>query len=51
MNERGTWLEVEVGEDSSVHWMGIPPRGFRSGFEQSLAGLGIVVEQEEQTHE
>jgi anaerobic ribonucleoside-triphosphate reductase activating protein len=43
LNDRGSWLEIEYASDGSVHWMGIPPKGFRVAFEQALARVGITL--------
>ena len=45
VQKEGQGIEFEVGPDASLHWMGIPPRGFRSEFEQALAERGILVSQ------
>jgi anaerobic ribonucleoside-triphosphate reductase activating protein len=46
VNDRGTWMEIEYASDGSVHWMGIPPRGFRTAFEQALTRIGITLVKE-----
>jgi anaerobic ribonucleoside-triphosphate reductase activating protein len=39
--ERGSWMELELGADGSMLWMGIPPPGFRSAFEEAMGSQGI----------
>ena len=54
VRERGTWLEVEIDPGGhGVHWMGIPPRGFRERFERQIeaAGIRLPQRQEEPYHE
>lgn len=46
ISQRGTWLEVDVNRRGEVHWMGIPPRGFRTRFEHALADRGIILKTE-----
>lgn len=41
LDDRGTWLEIDVDEDGSLAWSGIPPVGFRAQFEHGLAERGI----------
>ncbi|MDO5581322.1 MAG: 4Fe-4S single cluster domain-containing protein [Planctomycetia bacterium] len=38
MNERGVGIEVEFEHDT-VHWMGIPPKGFRRQLEENIRKL------------
>ena len=41
VHELGTWIEFEFGGDGSLHWMGIPPVGFRKAFELEMTQRGI----------
>lgn len=41
--EQGSWVEFELDEEDSLHWMGIPPLGFRAAFEQQLERVGVLV--------
>jgi anaerobic ribonucleoside-triphosphate reductase activating protein len=43
IKERGTWIEFEMDEKDSLHWMGIPPLGFRKAFENQLDRIGVLV--------
>lgn len=43
VQERGSWIEFELDEQDSLHWMGIPPPGFRAAFEQRLDRIGVLV--------
>ena len=43
VQERGSWIEFEMDEEDSLHWMGIPPLGFRTAFEQQLDRIGVLV--------
>jgi anaerobic ribonucleoside-triphosphate reductase activating protein len=44
IDDRGVGMEVEVGSDGSVHWMGVPPLpGFRKAFERTLRGRGVIL--------
>jgi len=43
VEERGSWIEFEWDAQESLHWMGIPPLGFRNAFEQHLDHIGVVV--------
>ena len=44
VHEPGTWIEFEFGADGSLHWMGIPPEGFRETFEYEMAQRGIKLQ-------
>jgi anaerobic ribonucleoside-triphosphate reductase activating protein len=46
-NERGAWIEFELGGDGSLRWMGIPPVGFRESLPKALAEIGIDLRLEE----
>jgi anaerobic ribonucleoside-triphosphate reductase activating protein len=50
-NERGYWLECEHTADGTVHWMGIPPKGFREAFERRMLDHGILLTMTEDCHE
>jgi anaerobic ribonucleoside-triphosphate reductase activating protein len=41
LDDRGVWVEFELGNDGSLRWMGIPPAGFRDAVPLALARLGI----------
>jgi anaerobic ribonucleoside-triphosphate reductase activating protein len=43
-DERGTWIEFEVSFEGAMHWMGIPPSGFRDAIPEALGRLGVVVQ-------
>lgn len=43
VQERGSWIEFEWDAQESLHWMGIPPLGFRNAFEQHLDRIGVLV--------
>ena len=43
VQERGSWIEFEWDAQDSLHWMGIPPLGFRNAFEQHLDRIGVLV--------
>lgn len=43
VEERGSWIEFEWDAQESLHWMGIPPLGFRDAFEQHLDHIGVLV--------
>ena len=49
-DERGAWIEFELGSDGSLRWMGIPPVGFREAIPKALAALGIDLTLEEGGH-
>jgi len=40
---RGSRLEVSFEADGTVHWAGIPPKGFRRAFVDALAGMAVVL--------
>lgn len=50
LEERGHRIEFEV-EHGTVHWMGIPPKGFRQEFEQRMDQFGIQLTQGAETNE
>jgi anaerobic ribonucleoside-triphosphate reductase activating protein len=41
VDDRGHWIEFEHTAGGNVHWMGIPPRGFREAFERGMQQRGI----------
>ena len=41
VDEEGVHLDIQVGADGTVMWMGIPPPGFRERFEQGLRARHI----------
>lgn len=43
VEERGSWIEFEWDGQESLHWMGIPPLGFRNAFEKHLDRIGVLV--------
>ena len=43
VEERGSWIEFEWDAQDSLHWMGIPPLGFRNAFEQQMDRIGVLV--------
>jgi len=47
LKERDTSIEFEFGADGSLHWMGIPPEGFRDAFEHEMNQRGIELTQSE----
>nr|VFK24598.1 MAG: anaerobic ribonucleoside-triphosphate reductase activating protein [Candidatus Kentron sp. MB]VFK27100.1 MAG: anaerobic ribonucleoside-triphosphate reductase activating protein [Candidatus Kentron sp. MB]VFK74908.1 MAG: anaerobic ribonucleoside-triphosphate reductase activating protein [Candidatus Kentron sp. MB] len=40
MNSRGTNIEFEI-DHNTLHWMGIPPVGFREKFEERMQSWGL----------
>ena len=42
IHDSGDWIEFEFDNDGNLHWMGIPPKNFRSTFENTMAKLGIT---------
>lgn len=51
VQERGSWIEFEFDAQDTLHWMGIPPLGFRAAFEQQLDRIGVLMQAEEHSHE
>lgn len=49
--ERGAWIEFEFDAQETLHWMGIPPLGFRAAFEQQLDRIGVLMHAEGKGHE
>lgn len=41
VQERGAWIEFELDEQDTLHWMGIPPLGFRAALEKQLDRIGV----------
>ncbi|MFO7906583.1 MAG: 4Fe-4S single cluster domain-containing protein [Planctomycetota bacterium] len=41
LHERGNWLEFTCDSQNEMHWMGIPPKGFREAFEGKMRELGV----------
>lgn len=42
VQEQGSWIEFELDEQDTLHWMGIPPLGFRAAFEEQLDRIGVL---------
>lgn len=42
VQEQGSWIEFELDEQDTLHWMGIPPLGFRAVFEEQLDRIGVL---------
>lgn len=42
VKEQGSWIEFELDEQDILHWMGIPPLGFRAAFEEQLDRIGVL---------
>lgn len=51
VQERGSWIEFEFDAQDTLHWMGIPPLGFRAAFEQQLDRIGVLMHAEGKSHE
>ena len=49
VNEPGPGIEFEMDSASNLHWMGIPPSGFRQAFETAMARRGIALSRENST--
>ncbi len=50
-HERGSWIEFELDEQETLHWMGIPPPGFRAAFEQQMDRIGVLTNRNGGSHE
>src|ERR1019366_4507297 len=51
VQEHGSWIEFELDEQDTLHWMGIPPLGFRAAFEQQLDRIGVLKSMGGNSHE
>lgn len=51
VQEQGSWIEFELDEQDTLHWMGIPPLGFRAVFEQQLGRIGVLMNEKGNGHE
>ncbi len=51
VQERGSWIEFEFDAQDALHWMGIPPLGFRTAFEQQLDRIGVLLHAEDNGRE
>jgi anaerobic ribonucleoside-triphosphate reductase activating protein len=51
VQDRGTWIELEMTEQDELHWMGIPPLGFRAAFEQQMRRIGLPMTMTGANHE
>lgn len=49
--ERGTWIEFELDEQETLHWIGIPPPGFRAAFELQMDRIGVPMNVRGSGHE
>jgi anaerobic ribonucleoside-triphosphate reductase activating protein len=45
LSDRGRWMEFNVDADETMHWAGIPPRGFREQFATAMRARGILIGQ------